>query len=146
MASFITIICATMPPLALMMILPLVAIPYILRAKHNRYTWLAVLGMILMTIAITLGANAISVVAKEGSGSSQSYTSTSFFEGSLMDTVTGIRFIGFMLAASGLAMCLPWYRIYQKWAYENLIVMDKANIAIAYFVVSGLSCSLFWFV
>lgn len=143
--TFITLVCATMPPLTLVMILPFVAIPYILRAKRNRYTWLAVLGMVLTAVAMTLGANAIAVVYKEGSTSDAAYTSTSFFAGNLMDTITGMRFLGFILAAGGLLLCVPWYRTYQKWAYENLVVMDKANVAIAYFVFMSVSCSLFWF-
>ena len=143
--TFITLICAAFPPLLLIMILPFVAIPYILRARHNRYTWLAVAGMLLTGVAMTLGSNAIAVVYEEGRGAEGAYTSTSFFEGNLMDTITGVRFIGFLLAAGGLALCVPWYRTYQKWAYENLVLMDKANIAIAYFVFMSVSCSLFWF-
>lgn len=143
--TFITLVCATLPPLALVMVLPLVAIPYILRAKHNKYTWLAVVGMLLITAAMSLGANAIAVVYEEGSSSEQAYTTTSFFAGNIVDTITGVRFIGFILAVGGLALCVPWYRTYQKWAYENLVVMDQANIAIAYFVFTSLSCGLFWF-
>jgi hypothetical protein len=133
-----------MPILFPFMLMPFLGIYGVAKTKYNRYTLLAVIGLLLLFYAFTSGANVIATVYSQSIAQKSDYAETNIIESTLMETITGRRFLGLAAILVGLGLCWPWYKKYRDYALNNRITLDKLNLAIAYFVFSSTVCGLFW--